>query len=74
MITIYLHTKFHKPSSNGSLVISVNLQDKENGTVIMLFCALQNNEFNNSCIFLEYLYNTSFKEPILSGASGLPPR
>jgi hypothetical protein len=40
---IYLHTKYHMPSSNGSLVIDVKLRGKENLSTadMLLFYILQ---------------------------------
>jgi hypothetical protein len=52
MFIIYLHTKCHLPSSNGSLIIVVKLRAKENfRTVAMLFCVLHKNTITKLHVF-----------------------
>jgi hypothetical protein len=50
MRMIYLHPKFHEPSSSGLLVIIFKLKVKEN---ILLFYILQKHCRNKSCLFFD---------------------
>jgi hypothetical protein len=53
----YLCTKFHRPSSNGSLVTAIKPKDKYRfqTAAILLCCILQGKQICKSCMFLKYL-------------------
>jgi hypothetical protein len=57
MFMVLLHTKFHMPSSNGSLVIVVKLKAKENvrTAAMLLFYSLQKIYLYKNCMFRNYL-------------------
>jgi hypothetical protein len=52
IFVFYLHTKFHMPSSNGSLIITIKLIDKEDFHIItmLFFYSLWKNYINKYCI------------------------
>jgi uncharacterized membrane protein YobD (UPF0266 family) len=65
----YLHTQFHMSSSNGSLVISIKLTDKDRlNAAAILFCIIQKAVLINVCV-LEIYYHTKFQDSTLSGVS-----
>jgi hypothetical protein len=51
MFMIYVHVKFHVPSLNGSLVVTVGLNTKEIFRAAILFYILQSDVIKKSCIF-----------------------
>jgi len=56
MFTIYLHTKFHMPSSKGSLVTAFKLKTKYRFQAAnILFYCLQTKYNNKSCTLFKHL-------------------
>jgi len=56
MFMIYLHTKFHIPNSNGSLVTALKLKTKHKfQRADTLFYSLQTNYSNKSCTLFQHL-------------------
>jgi hypothetical protein len=60
MFIIYCHTKFHIPSSNCSLVITVKLKAKGHflTATMLLYHILQKSYLNINCTFLIFYYHT----------------
>jgi hypothetical protein len=73
MFMIYLHTKFHKSSSSGSLVITIKPK-VEYGfhEAAMMFLHSTENYLKKVVYFWKIYYNTSLQNPILNGASVTP--
>lgn len=62
-ILIYLHTKFHVPSSIGSLIITVTLRTNDVCMAAMLFYIVQKHCFRKSSYSSKVYYDATFKDP-----------
>jgi hypothetical protein len=65
---IYLHTKFHMPSSSGLIVITIKLKVKHRLHPLATFVL----HFTKFAYPLKISYHSSFQDPISSGANIAP--